>query len=171
MFSNQQIDLNILPSIDVIEFKSVSRQYLNILILNRCAIFFLIIIGLFIAKQMVNTGLFQSLFWYLTSAVGLLAFITIAYTIFAFKTRKYAIREQDVIYTEGLLTNTIATVPISRIQHIEISRSWLARKFKLATLNIFTAGESGIDLNIEGLNLNEAEKINEFLSKKVNGTA
>jgi membrane protein YdbS with pleckstrin-like domain len=66
--------------------------------------------------------------------------------------------------------NSISAVPISRIQHLEISRSWLAIKFELATLKIFTAGESGIDLSIDGLNYNEAKQINDFLSRKVNGT-
>jgi membrane protein YdbS with pleckstrin-like domain len=59
-------------------------------------------------------------------------------------------------------------VPISRIQHIEESRSWLARKLNLATLKIFTAGESGSDLKIDGLPHEEAKQINDFLSTRVN---
>lgn len=170
MFTNQQINLDTLPSIDDVDFKPISKKYLYIIILNRSLVFTLVIIALFVAKSFFSDVNFQMLFWYVFGALSLFAILNLVFTILAFKTRKYAIREQDVIYRKGVLVNSIAAVPISRIQHIEISRSWLARKFNLATLNIFTAGEAGIDLSIEGLHYSEAKKINDFLSKKVNGT-
>lgn len=78
-------------------------------------------------------------------------------------------REHDVVYAKGLLVHSITTVPISRIQHVEESRSWLARHFGLATLKIFTAGEAGSDLSIKGLPYIEAKQIKEIISDKVNG--
>lgn len=90
--------------------------------------------------------------------------------ILAFKKRKYALRERDIIYSKGLIVNSTTTVPIKRIQHIEEVRNWLSRYFGLATLKIFTAGESGSDLSIQGLPAEEARRIHDYISEKVNGT-
>ncbi|RAJ26629.1 hypothetical protein LX77_00884 [Gelidibacter algens] len=170
MFTNQQIDLETLPTIDDIVFKPISKRYLKIIVLNRSLFYSLLFSALIIAKFMVEAVNFHLVFWYVLWGVVLVCIIDVVITVLAFKKRKYAIREQDVIYSKGLLVNSISAVPISRIQHLEISRSWLARKFNLATLKIFTAGESGIDLSIDGLNYDEAKQINDFLSGKVNGT-
>lgn len=170
MFTNHQIDLETLPSVDDVDYKPISKQYLKIIILNRGLIFMLLVSALIIAKFLVQDLNFQSAFWYLLATVVLVAIVTTVFSVLAFNARKYAIREQDVIYSKGLLVHSISAVPITRIQHLEISRSWLARKLNLATLKIFTAGESGIDLSIEGLKYTEAKQINVFLSKKINGT-
>lgn len=170
MFTNQQINLEALPSIDDIAFKPISRKYLKVIMLNRVLLYGVIIAVLLFAKSMVNEVNFQGLFWYLFGTVVLFCVLNMVFTILAFKKRKYAIREQDVIYSNGLLVNSISAVPIVRIQHLEISRSLLARQFNLATLKVFTAGESGIDLRIDGLDYQEARQINDYLSKKVNGT-
>lgn len=170
MFSNQQINLETLPSIDNVDLKPISKQYLRIIVINRLFFYSLIIAALLVAKFMIAQGEFHKIFWYVLSACIILFMLNFVIALLAFKKRKYAIREQDVIYSKGLLVHSISAVPISRIQHIEISRSWLARRFKLATLKLFTAGESGIDLRIDGLNYIEAQQINDFLSKKVNGT-
>ena len=108
--------------------------------------------------------------WYILPPVLIFCVLNFIISVLAFKKRKYAIREHDVVYAKGLLVHSITTVPISRIQHVEESRSWLARHFGLSTLKIFTAGESGSDLSINGLNQLEAKGINDFISTKVNGS-
>ena len=61
------------------------------------------------------------------------------------------------------------TVPFNRIQHIEINQGPFSRFFDLATLSIFTAGNSSHDLKIRGIKISEAEKIKEFISSKIDG--
>lgn len=170
MFTNKQINLDNLPSIDDVVLKSISKQYLKIIVINRLFLYALIISALAFAKYKVTNTNFNLVFWYVFSVCVLLCILNFVGALLAFKKRKYAIREHDVIYSKGLLVNSISVVPISRIQHLEISRTWLARRFNLARLKIYTAGESGIDLRIDGLNYDEAKQINEFLSNKVNGT-
>ncbi|MBA6154179.1 PH domain-containing protein [Gelidibacter maritimus] len=169
MFSNQQINLDTLPSIADVDLKPISKQYLKIIIFNRLVFYGIIGFVLFIAKIKVSHPNFQLIFWYLFSAVLLFCILNLMGAIFAFKKRKYAIRTHDVIYSKGLLVNSISVIPVSRIQHLEISRSWLARRFNLGTLKIYTAGDSGIDLRIPGLKYVEAKQINDFLSSKING--
>lgn len=170
MFSNHQIHLEDLPSLNDVVLKPISKRYLNIIVLRRLFMYSIIFSALIGAKLNMLHPEFQELFWYVFLTVALICVLNFGVALLAFNKRKYAIREQDVIYTKGLLINSTSVIPVSRIQHLEISRSWLARKFNLATLKVFTAGESGIDLTIAGLEYELAQQINDFLSAKVNET-
>lgn len=168
MFINQQIEIDTLPQISSVELKPISKNYFKIIILNK-AFVYAVFLGLLIAgKFAIKKEAFQDNFVYILTIVVIGFILNFVLARLAFKKRKYAIRDKDVIYSKGLIVNSITTVPISRIQHIEESRSWLARKLNLATLKIFTAGESGSDLKIDGLPLQEAKQINDFLSTRVN---
>lgn len=169
-FTNLQIQPESLPKLEDLVLKPISKSYLYIIALNKLALY----LGLFglafgatyfiEKKEAIEINL-----WYILSLVLIFCVLNFIFTVLAFKKRKYAIREHDVVYAKGLIVNSITTVPISRIQHVEESRSWLARHFGLSTLKIFTAGEAGSDLSINGLNHLEAKGINEFISTKVNG--
>ena len=169
MFSNVQIEIEALPDKKDVLLVPISNSYLKIIIVNKLIIYACIYGSLFAGSFIINNDSFQSVYGYIILALTLVFFINFILALLSFKTRKYALREQDVIYAEGLLIHSVTTVPISRIQHTETSRSWLARQFNLATLKIFTAGESGTDLSIKGLPFEEAKRINNFLSERVNG--
>ncbi|TXD85033.1 PH domain-containing protein [Subsaximicrobium wynnwilliamsii] len=169
MFTNTQIDTNALPQIDQVELHPIDKAYLKIIVINKLLVYGVIVLALILAKLFLVDVLIQSYFWLLAAAVGLLCLSNFMLALLAFKKRMYALRDKDVIYAHGLLIHRLTTVPISRIQHIETSRSWLSRQFGLATLNIYTAGESGSDLSIKGLSEAEATRINDFLSTTVNG--
>lgn len=168
-FSNAQIQTNSLPQLDDVVLKPISKRYLNIILINQSIFFAIIFTGLFLLRNFINHEEVQQVFWYIFSVITVLFVLNVLISILAFRKRKYAIREHDIIYSKGLVFNSITTVPLSRVQHIEESRSWLARQFNLATLNIFTAGESGSDLSIKGLPKDEARQINDFISAKTNG--
>jgi membrane protein YdbS with pleckstrin-like domain len=85
-----------------------------------------------------------------------------------FKNRKYAIREQDMTYTQGYIVTKMVTLPYNRIQHLEIRRSFLSRKLGLSTLKIYSAGESGGDLSIKGLPKDVAERQYAYLTQIIN---
>ncbi len=163
-------NINGIPSIGW-DLKPISKSYFKIIVLNKFAIY-IGLIGLVFAAQYIleEKEDIQINIWYMLSVVLGFCIINIIFSLLAFKTRKYAIREHDVIYAKGLIVNSITTVPISRIQHVEESRSWLARYFGLSTLKIFTAGESGSDLSIKGLPHLEAKQIKEIISDKINGS-
>ena len=77
------------------------------------------------------------------------------------------LREKDVTYKSGVLIEKITTVPYSRIQHVEINEAPISRIFKLASLNVFTAGDSSNDLVIKGIKKEEALKIKEFINQQI----
>ncbi|MGB3608589.1 PH domain-containing protein [Psychroserpens sp.] len=168
-FSNNQIQIDNLPNLDAVELKPVSKHYKNIIILNSTLSYTIIFGLLMTGKYTISEPTFQQYFILILVIVVILCLSHLIISLLAFKKLKYAIREHDVIYAKGLLIQSLTTVSISRIQHTETSRSWLARQFQLATLNIYTAGESGSDLSIKGLPQEEAKQVNDFLSEKVNG--
>jgi len=169
-FTNLQIETESLPKVEDLVLKPISKSYFNIIILNQLALYALLIglvfgVRYFIEKEeevQLNLG-------YMLAIVLGFCIVNFVVSFLAFKKRKYAIREHDVVYSKGLIIHSVTTVPMSRIQHVEESRSWLARHFGLATLKIFTAGESGSDLSIKGLPHLEAKQIKEIISNKVNG--
>lgn len=168
-FTNLQIQLESLPQIDNVVLKSISKSYFNIIILNTLVIYIGLIGVVFFLKYIIEENEeVQIKMWYLLTVVLVFCIVNFFLSLLAFKKRKYAIREHDVIYSKGLIVHSITTVPISRIQHVEESRSWLARYFGLSTLKIFTAGEAGSDLSIKGLPHLEAKQIKEIISDKIN---
>ena len=169
-FTNLHIQTESLPKVEDLVLKPISKAYFKIIILNKLTIYTVLFGLVFAVKFFIEKNEdIQINIWYILSVVLGLIILDFIISLLAFKKRKYAIREHDVIYAKGLIVNSITTVPISRIQHVEESRSWLARYFGLSTLKIFTAGESGSDLSIKGLPHLEAKQIKEIISDKING--
>ncbi|MFC0604388.1 PH domain-containing protein [Winogradskyella pulchriflava] len=169
-FTNLQIETESLPKIDEVNLKPIAKSYLKIIALNKL-VYYIALVGLtFIVKLIIEKkSEVQIDLWYIIFVVIGFCMVNFIVALLAFRKRKYAVREHDIIYSKGLLMHSITTIPISRIQHVEESRSWLARYFGLSTLKIFTAGESGSDLSIKGLEHLEAKGINDFISARVNG--
>ncbi|OUS00094.1 hypothetical protein A9Q86_11685 [Flavobacteriales bacterium 33_180_T64] len=170
-FTNSQLFNDELPKIGDVILKPISKQFIKVIALNKLLLYSIIFLVLFLAKWFIPNDGIQQNFWYLFTILLVFSILNFGSALLAFSKRKYAIRTLDIIYAKGLLVNSITTVPISRIQHVEVSRSWLARRFHLATLNIYTAGESGSDLSIKGLPNEVAREINDFISAKVNGNS
>lgn len=84
-----------------------------------------------------------------------------------FKRRSYALREKDITYRKGWLFYSTTTIPFNRIQHSEVSQGPVEQNYHLSTLKIYTAGGSSSDLSIPGLEDDEAQRLRDFISKKV----
>lgn len=169
MYINEQISTDKIPKIETIEFQPISKNYLKLLIIN-ILIFYLMVIALLMASTVISKFDIESNYlWLIFSGVTLAVSLLILYSIYGFAKRKYALRTHDILYTQGVLVNKLTTVAYVRIQHIEVSSGLLERKLNLATLSIYTAGDSGSDLVIKGLNNSEANKLNAFLSARMNG--
>jgi len=168
MFKNEQINIDKLPTIESIVYKPVSKTYLKVLLFNRVIIYAIIMIVLFLLKQSSKFEKIELSLVPMLIVISLVFLLNSILTILAFSKRGYALRDHDVTYTKGLLVNKVITLPFIRIQHIEISRSFLARKLKLATLNIYSAGDSGEDLSIKGLPINVANNLKDHITSKLN---
>ena len=162
-FRNNTIDISTLPDFEQVALNPVRKKLLT--------------------KHLLQTGVWLiiviafSVFMYFQDEIlvgGIISGIIILFLIFVvFNFIKkqpryaYAIREKDLIYKRGFLLSKTTVVSFNRIQHVSINRSVLDKWLDLSTLKIFTAGGSGSDVKIPGLDPTVAEKLKEALAGKI----
>jgi membrane protein YdbS with pleckstrin-like domain len=168
MFTNEQIDVASLPKLEDLQMNPIDRKYLLILLLNIFFTYGIPIFGLLVANYLSVNKKFKDVSPYVLFTLILMMVLTMLIYGIGFKKRVYALRERDICYSHGYFINKLIALPFNRIQHIEIARSFLARKFGLATLKIYSAGESGSDLVIHGLPKDVAESQYAFLTQVIN---
>lgn len=157
-----------LPDISELTFKKIHKDYLKVLTLTTLIVFFILFLVFFLLEttvEKISHFKHVNYFYMILSVVFLI--ILIAFFI-GFSRRKYVLREKDITYKSGVLIEKITTIPYSRIQHVEINEAPISRIFKLASLDVFTAGDSSNDLVIKGIKKGEALKIKEFINQQIN---
>lgn len=86
------------------------------------------------------------------------------YPIIEYKQWGYCITDDKVEFQEGVFTIKKTIIPIVRIQHIKVNQGPINRIFKLADVEIVTAGGEHKIPNIE---IERAEEISEYLKTKI----
>ncbi|MCC5919225.1 MAG: PH domain-containing protein [Cyclobacteriaceae bacterium] len=165
-FENAQVLSDSIPSFEGIPTEPIEKDYLKILLIQ---LFFelLIIHGAwFIVYQIDNAFAMK---WGLIALAVLVPIILIrvVITIAVFPTRKYLLRDQDISYEQGKIFYAMTTVPVNRIQHVSLGQGPLEGLFKLAHINVYTAGGVQADLHLPGLKKQKAEDLKEYLLHKV----
>jgi len=164
----QNIAVTSFPEITKIDFKSIEKRYLKVILIHTFLVFAILLTLVFLADY---NGLFKLV--ENTICIYLSIFLVFIFTLLmkniGFKKRKYAVRGKDISYKKGILFRSLTTVPFNRIQHVEIDEGPISRFFGLVSLSVFTAGDSSDDLKISGLLKEEAEQIKEFISNKIDG--
>lgn len=170
MFTNHQIDVTSLPRIEDVELEPISPKYFKVILFNTIIAYLSFIVALICMKFFIEDSDdgFHTASWYIIAVLIIVCLFQITIYKLGFKKRKYGLREQDVIYSSGYLYNNTTTLPLNRIQHIEIKVSFIARKLGLATLKIYSAGESGGDIAIKGLPKTIANAKYAYLTKVLN---
>lgn len=158
-----------LPDINQVDFTKINRDYFKVILIN----FFLYFIPLLITLIILDFYVFSDKVKAHEILIFACFFIffgsVLLYIILMFPLRMYAIRDRDISYKCGLFFRKLTTVPFSRIQHVEIDEGPISRIFKLASISVYTAGDSSDDLIIKGIKREKALQIKEFISNKVNG--
>lgn len=160
--------VSVLPDITKIEFKKIDKSYFKVILINFFLVFLIVLVGLIMMHQFVFSEQFKEFGVYIY-----ILFIVIFLLIFflekvSFTKREYVLREKDISYKQGLIVKKITTIPFLRIQHVETDEKPLSRLFGLASLSVFTAGDSSDDLVIKGIKKETALQIKEFISTKIN---
>ncbi|MBI9041740.1 PH domain-containing protein [Lutibacter sp.] len=167
MFENSQITSD-LPDIEQLNFLKIHKNYLWILLFNSALVWSVAFIGFyfFVAAKIAESHQKFVNYGYLLLAVVCVVYFVIL--IAGFSRRKYALREKDISYSSGIIIEKLTTVPFARVQHLEVDQKPFSRLFKLASIQIFTAGESNDDLKINGIPKKEALKIKEYITNFIN---
>jgi membrane protein YdbS with pleckstrin-like domain len=75
----------------------------------------------------------------------------------------YRVDAYGIEIGRGRFWHRLITVPHARVQHIDVVRGPIERRFGLATLNIYTAGHAHSEVKIEGLSHEAALALRERL--------
>ena len=164
-FTNNDIPIFNLPKYEEANMQSIQPKYWKVMIITNLltAIFLATII--IIISFVINDREFYV--WYIIPAIVLLMIIYFILLKKSFKFRSYAIREHDIIFKHGILSRIATIIPFNRIQHIVINEGFISRYYRLAQLQIFTAGSDSDDLKISGLLKEDAEKIKEAILGRI----
>ena len=173
MFVNPEIPLDALPSADAVEWHALDPRFVRCR-QARNVVRSLILFGIIgIAHAVVaNVPKLADVGWVFLWAWALSA-VRLCWAVFwpvvDIPRRGYAVRGKDILYKAGVFWRSVTAVPYNRVQHAETGSAPMDRRFGLARLTVFTAGTTGGDLRIEGLDEAMAERLRVFVVGKVRG--
>lgn len=103
------------------------------------------------------------------AAIGfvVLIVVTLVFSRIGFKKRGFAFREHDVLFQSGVIATKTIVIPYNRVQHVAVHEGVVSRYFGLAKVEIFTAGGSSSDIEIPGIEKEQAENIKQLLMGKI----
>jgi len=144
-------------------------------------LFFLIIFSFWITGFIVawsGLGNFFNIFAvYIISFIVLLIVLTEVYARLSYRFWKYEFSQDQLRIERGIIWKRYSNIPYQRMQNIDITRGIIARLFGFSTVNIQTAGYSMPANGMNGgrfsegyipaVSIQEAEKIREFVIKKI----
>lgn len=151
--------------LDTPNFKLLHQKYFKLMLVRRIVFSIILATAVFVfyftnkEKEIPDFVFFTSII-----VVFLFVVLYISLTKTIFSRKKYLVHGTYLSYKKGLLVSQMTVIPFSRIQHIEIDEGPFERYFKLSTLSIYTAGDSGKDLKISGLKKEKAQEIKELIT-------
>ncbi len=167
-FTNETIDIETLPKFEEVQFTALHPKYKIVVAFNLC-IFIGILLIIPTIVFFINSELFTNqVFLILGVLATIIPMFMILTSIIRFRKRGYAFREHDVLFKSGLISDSTTIIPYNRVQHVAVHQGFISRKLGLASVEIFTAGGSGSDLEIPGIEKEKAEKIKQLLMTKLN---
>lgn len=162
-FTNEVLALSSsLPSFTGIPMNGLSHDYKKIIWWNLLTgTFFISLFMTFIGWMIFNTSWYTWMFLIPPIIWLMIRILTLNLT---FQRKQYALRQSDIVYQSGLLFRTTTVVPYNRIQHISLHEGWLARKYHLANIKLYTTGD---DLEIPGIPKEIAQKMQQLILNKI----
>jgi hypothetical protein len=166
-FTNETIDTTQLPKFEEVIFTPLHSKYFTVVVIN-----LVIIIAILMLVPTVfsffRPELFSGRLWLIIGTILPVVFIWITtFSILGYKRKGFAFREHDVLYKSGVIATNTIVIPYNRVQHVALHEGLISRYLGLAKVEIFTAGGSSSDLEIPGIDKEQAEKIKQLLMGKI----
>ena len=170
-FINEIIEINELPNFEELQLNRLHPNYLKVMLFN-FSLLFLVFLGGCLILLFLNPFHWTNKFNYLiTLIVIMFSVLSVFFIRLRFKKIGYIFRTHDAIYKSGLISETTTIIPFNRVQHVALHQGFISRKLGLASIELFTAGGSSSDIEIPGLLLEQAQKIKNLVSQKINPDA
>lgn len=167
-FTNKTLNISALPKFEETQLQPLEKKYFFVMLLQR-SLFYIVLLGVFLVVYFMNAkaSFLEGKLVYLLGVWSFLLWFGILYLRISFTKKGFALREHDVIFKSGVVSETTVIVTNNRVQHVALHQGLLSRYFGLASIELFTAGGSSSDLKINGLLLEDAKKIKESVSEKI----
>lgn len=85
----------------------------------------------------------------------------------AHRHKSWSLSELGIHLTQGVIWRATTSVPRARVQHTDVGQGPLQRRFGVSTLSVHTAGSDQAQVNLGGLNYDDAIAVRDFLILKV----
>lgn len=167
-FTNQTIDISTLPKFEETALNPLQKEYFKVMLIQFGIVFGILLIGIIALYFISIEELIQNKIIYFVIGWLFLFVLSFLYLKISFAKKGFALREHDVIFKSGVISETTTIVTNNRVQHVALHQGMLSRYFGLASIELFTAGGSASDLKINGLLFEDAKKIKESVSLKIN---
>ena len=164
-FTNNTIDINQLPRFETVAFQKLQPAYWKVVLINQIIGFLILAIAIGVGTYLIEE--LSSAVPYIWAGFASVLISTILISRIAFIKKGFAFREHDVLFKNGIIATNTIIIPYNRVQHVALHEGWLSRYFGLAKVEIFTAGGSSSDIEIPGIEKEQAEKIKQLLMGKI----
>lgn len=140
--------------------------------------FFLLVFlgfGFFMSMTQSKIGL-GSLIWIFVLGLIIIIFLVELFVHLTYINWKYEFTPDSLKIEKGVIVKRYNSIPYERVQNVDITRGILARILGFSSIEIHTAGYSGMhharrgthsEGYLPGVSVQAAEKIREFLIKKI----
>lgn len=166
-FTNDTIDTSQLPKFEEVTFTNLHPKYLKVVLINLLIVISILILVpslVFILKP----ELFSGRIWMILGVLlPIISSLIIVFSIIGFKKKGFAFRNHDVLFRHGIIATNTIVIPYNRVQHVALHEGLVSRYFGLAKIEIFTAGGSSSDIEIPGIEKEQAENIKQLLMGKI----
>lgn len=164
-FTNETIDTAQLPRFEEVSMTILHRDYWKVVALTWVIIFAVVGIAFVCAVTFIEE--FQKIGFGLLIPLLALMGLCLFFAYVSFRKKAFAFRNHDVLFRHGIVATTTIVIPYNRVQHVALHEGFISRFFGLATIEIFTAGGSSSDIEIPGIEKEQAENIKQLLMGKI----
>ena len=166
-FTNETLDTSQLPKFEEVAFTALHPKYLLVVLIGLLrTIAMLVLIPTVVS--MFKPEFFSGSFWLILGIIiPIFSILLVVFSSIGFKKKGFAFREHDVLYRYGIIATNTIVIPYNRVQHVALHEGLVSRYFGLAKIEIFTAGGSSSDIEIPGIEKEQAENIKQLLMGKI----
>ena len=169
-FTNETLDTSQLPKFEEVAFTALHPKYLLVVLIGLLrTIAMLVLIPTVVS--MFKPEFFSGRIWLILGIIiPIFSILLVVFSSIGFKKKGFAFREHDVLYRYGIIATNTIVIPYNRVQHVALHEGLVSRYFGLAKIEIFTAGGSSSDIEIPGIEKEQAENIKQLLMGKIQKT-
>lgn len=164
-FTNETIDVATLPKFEEVQFNLLQPNYWKVTLINW--FFFFLIVGVGVGAALFFIPELSEFKAGIIITFAVLLSLVIFFSRMSFKKKGFAFRNHDVLFRHGIIATSTIVIPYNRVQHVALHEGFISRYFGLAKIEIFTAGGSSSDIEIPGIEKEQAEDIKQLLMGKI----